>query len=114
VDDDENIRESLQEAFEEEGYSVATASNGKEALAILAQSGSAPDAVVLDLVLPIMDGRQLYRAMQADPLLARIPVIVSTSNPAHAPSGLVVVAKPLKLDRLLETVAHLWEEEPVP
>jgi signal transduction histidine kinase len=113
VDDDENIRDSLREAFEEEGYEASTASNGHEALNRLTQDVRRPDVVILDLVLPILDGGRVYQAMQADTLLARVPVIVSTSNPSRAPSGAIVVPKPLKLDRLLSTVADLWREEPV-
>jgi len=110
VDDDVNIRDSLREVFEEEGYDAVTASNGREALEMLTQGEGArrPDAVILDLVLPVIDGFRVYQAMQADDALAKIPVIVSTSNPARAPSGVILVPKPLKLDRLLSTVAGLF------
>jgi CheY-like chemotaxis protein len=57
-----------------------------------------------------MDGARVYAAMQANPSLSNLPVIVSTSNPARAPAGVIVVPKPLKLDRLLEAVAGLWRE----
>jgi CheY-like chemotaxis protein len=108
VDDDENIRDSLREVFEDEGYDAATASNGREALEILTEGPRRPDAVILELVLPVIDGFRVYQAMQADVALSKIPVIVSTSNPAHAPSGVILVPKPLKLDRLLRTVAGLF------
>ncbi len=110
VDDDADIRDSLREAFEEEGYEASTAANGAEALALLTQKAP-PGVVILDLVLPVMDGSRVYQAMQADEALANIPVIVSTSNPARAPSGVVVIPKPLKLDRLLDTVAELWSPQ---
>jgi CheY-like chemotaxis protein len=108
VDGDENIRESLREVLEEEGHDAVTASNGREALEILTQGARQPDLVILDLVLPVIDGFRVYQAMQADAALAKIPVIVSTSNPARAPSGVIVVPKPLKLDRLLNTVVGLF------
>lgn len=111
VDDDEHIRESLREAFEGEGYEAATASNGGEALALLRRGPPRYDVAILDLVLPVLDGGGVYRAMQADATLASIPVIVSTSNPARAPAGVIVVPKPLVLERLLDTVADLWREE---
>ena len=111
VDDDENIRESLREAFEEEGHEAATAANGREALELLNHSSPRPDVVILDLVLPVLDGGRVYQAMQADAALSKIPVIVSTSNPARAPSGVVVVPKPLKLDRLLDSVAALFRDD---
>jgi len=109
VEDDENIRDSLREAFEEEGYATATACNGHEALVIL-NDAEQPDVVILDLVLPVLDGTRLYQIMQNTPALAKIPVVVSTSNPSRAPAGALVVPKPLKLERLLDTVADLWRE----
>jgi CheY-like chemotaxis protein len=112
VEDDENIRDSLREVFEEEGYEASTASNGREALELLSQGTSRPDAVILDLVLPVLDGSKVYQAMQADPMLSKIPVVVSTSTPARAPSGVIVVPKPLKLDRLLDVVAELFWPQP--
>jgi CheY-like chemotaxis protein len=108
VDDDENIRESLREAFEEEGYVASTASNGREALEILTGPGVRPDVVILDLVLPVLDGTRVYQTMQQNLDLSKIPVVVSTSNPARAPSGVVVVPKPLKLDHLLDAVDELF------
>jgi signal transduction histidine kinase len=108
VDDDPDIRESLKEAFEEEAYEVATAANGQEALDLVTSGALRPDVVILDLVLPVVDGARVYQALQADAATARIPVIVSTSTPGRAPAGAVVIAKPLKLDRLLDAVAALW------
>jgi two-component system sensor histidine kinase/response regulator len=111
VDDDQDTRESLQKAFEDEGYTAVTACDGREALERLADRERRPDVVVLDLVLPILDGNCVYAAMQADPRLSNIPVIASTASPAGAPSGVVVVPKPLKLERLLQTVADLCPAE---
>ncbi len=108
VDDDADIRDSLREALEDQGYEATTASNGAEALEILGRAAGRPDAVILDLVLPVMDGFRVYEEMQADPRLARIPVILSTGSPARAPSGVMVMPKPLQLDRLLQTIASLW------
>ena len=57
--------------------------------------------------MPLVDGHQVYRAMQADDTLSRIPVIVSTWTPSWAPEGALMVPKPVKLDHLLATVAEL-------
>ena len=111
VDDDESIRETLREAFEDAGYEIETACNGQEALDILTDGSPHPDVAILDLVMPILDGNRLYQAMQADPALSEIPVIVSTSSPSRAPKGVLIVAKPVNLDRLLEAVADLWREK---
>jgi two-component system sensor histidine kinase/response regulator len=112
VDDDRDTRESLQEAFEEEGYSAITAADGREALEKLADAEQRPDVVVLDIAMPVMDGNRMYETMRADPDLARIPVVASTSTPERAPPGVVVVPKPFKLERLLNTVAVLCQVEP--
>jgi CheY-like chemotaxis protein len=112
VEDEAETRETLREAFERQRYRVATATNGKEALEQMLRDASLPDAalpdvLVLDLVMPVLDGRALYRAMQQNPRLSAIPVVVSTADPALAPSGPVVLAKPVKLSRLLDEVAQL-------
>ena len=63
--------------------------------------------VILDLVMPVLDGHRLYQAMQSDPALAGSRS--SSRRPARrAPPGVLVVPKPVKLDRLLEMVADLW------
>jgi CheY-like chemotaxis protein len=108
VEDDDTVRDSLREAFEDEGYETDTATNGREALELLTSGDRRPDAVILDLVMPVLDGGRVYEAMQADASLARIPVIVSTSNPARAPAGATVVPKPVRLEKLLDAVAQLW------
>jgi len=103
VDDDVDIRETLRDVLEDEGFEVAMASNGIEAMTCL---GDRRDirVVVLDLAMPLMDGEQVYRAMRADPRLARIPVVVATSDPTRAPTDLPLMKKPIRLDRLIELV----------
>ena len=103
VDDEQDIRESLEEFFQDEGYEVATAANGADALARLYQQ-ELPCAVILDLLMPVLSGGEVYEKMQRDPRLAKIPVIISTSDPSRAPSGVLVMKKPLNLNRLLGTV----------
>jgi two-component system, sensor histidine kinase and response regulator len=111
IEDDEHLRDSLREAFEEEGYVAVTAASGSEALERLAERAHQPDVVILGFVLPVSDGHRICDAMRADPALVHVPIIASTSNPAGAPSGVIVVPKPLILDRLLERVAQLWDQE---
>jgi len=111
IEDDEHLRDSLREAFEEEGYVALTAAGGDDALERLADAAHQPDVVILGFVLPVSDGHRICDAMRADAALVHVPVIASTSNPAGAPPGVIVVPKPLKLERLLERVAHLWEQE---
>lgn len=109
VDDDDSIRDSLRDAFESEGYVVATAADGRAALDRLNDATLRLDLVILDLVLPIVDGGRVYQAMQADQRLSGIPVIVSTGSPGRAPSGVITLSKPFELDRLLEIVADILQ-----
>ena len=104
VDDEEGIRESLAELFVDEGYEVVTAATGPDALASLAPDRRLPCVVILDLILPGIDGTEVYARMKEDPRLAGVPVIISTSDPGRAPAGSLIMRKPLDIDRLIETV----------
>jgi CheY-like chemotaxis protein len=105
VDDEPDIRDSLQEFFEDEGFTVSTAANGAIALDLL-QRESLPCVVILDLMMPILSGNDVYAHMQSDPRLSAVPVVVSTSDPSRAPSGVLIMRKPIDLNRLLGTVRH--------
>lgn len=107
VDDEPDIRESLRDALGYEGYSVFVACNGKEALRLLADLPR-PCAVILDLIMPVMSGTELYATMRATPALADIPVLMSTSDPSRVPKLVPVMKKPVNLDRLLKAVAGLF------
>src|SRR5215213_7431302 len=78
VDDDHAIRDSLTELLEDEGYVVARAENGQEALEFLRSNG-APCLILLDLMMPVMDGYEFMDRTQGDPQLADIPVVVITA-----------------------------------
>jgi two-component system, sensor histidine kinase and response regulator len=106
VDDESDIRESLRDFLEEEGYAVAVASNGREALDLLRRV-PLPSAIILDIIMPLMSGTELYTAIKADPVLAAIPVLFSTSDPSRAPGGTLIMKKPISLDRLLATVGTM-------
>lgn len=103
VDDETDIRESLRDAFEDEGYVVSTAANGAEALERL-KTEELPSAIVLDLIMPIVGGVEVYERLQQDERLARIPVIISTSDPGRAPAGALIMKKPIDLNRLIGTI----------
>jgi CheY-like chemotaxis protein len=107
VDDEADIRESLKDALDDEGYFVVVASNGKEALRLL-PALSRPCAIILDVIMPVMSGTELYEAMQATPNLASIPVLMSTSDPSRVPNRVPLMKKPINLDRLLAAVADLF------
>jgi two-component system, sensor histidine kinase and response regulator len=103
VDDEADIRDSLQEFFEDEGFAVATAANGEEGLARL-RAGPLPCVIILDLLMPVLDGNEMYEQMQADAGFSQVPVIISTSDPRRAPSGVPTMKKPVSLMRLLASV----------
>lgn len=77
VDDEFGVAEVLQSILEDEGYRVATAINGKQALARLAEL--VPDLIMLDYMMPIMDGTQTLAAIRKDKAFARTPVIMMSS-----------------------------------
>ena len=75
VEDDRDIRESLQDLLEVEGYAVTTAENGRDALEQL-QRMDAPSVILLDLMMPVMSGDEFLRELRKDGALASIPVLV--------------------------------------
>jgi CheY-like chemotaxis protein len=78
VDDDPVIQKLLQVNFEMEGYSVITASDGEEGLA-RAQS-ERPDAIVLDVMMPKMDGLEVARRLKGDPDTQGIPIVLLSAK----------------------------------
>ncbi|NTX02699.1 response regulator [Myxococcus llanfairpwllgwyngyllgogerychwyrndrobwllllantysiliogogogochensis] len=112
VDDDLDIRDALQDAFELEGYSVLLAADGLEALAQLRQEGSRPHLILLDLMMPRMDGFAFREALRHDTALSDIPVVVASADlHLEAAAKQLDVAgclrKPLDLHELLSTVKRL-------
>jgi CheY-like chemotaxis protein len=107
VDDDADVREMLSQFFAIEGYSVATARNGKDALDQL-RTGQQADLILLDLMMPVMDGCQFRVEQQRDPELAPIPVVVlSAVYNARERAALLgavdYMQKPVEFDKLIET-----------
>ena len=103
VEDEPHGRETLRDLLQDEGYRVATARDGAEAMVRLAAEGAS--LVILDLLMPGMNGTTLYDEMQRSPRLAKIPVLVTTADPTRAPVGVPTLEKPLRLDKLLALVA---------
>ena len=110
VEDDPSGREVLVDILEAEGYRVASAANGQEALDRL-QCGFRPRVILLDLVMPVMNGAEFRRRQQQDPALAAIPVIVMTGVQDSPQQAFAVAAghyflKPYNAGELLDTIAH--------
>ncbi len=106
VDDDVDIRETLAEVLEIEGYGVETAEHGRAALDMLGE-GTSPSVILLDLMMPVLDGYGFLAARAATPAIARIPVIVITAGGISRErlGSVEVLPKPVDLPRLLETIA---------
>ena len=81
VDDDRDLREALCEVLVDAGYQVSSAGNGLEALRQLADAAVLPDLVLLDVMMPIMDGYTFRQVQLADPRLATLPTIALSAGP---------------------------------
>jgi CheY-like chemotaxis protein len=109
VEDDTNVLASMETLLVMAGHRVQRAENGNEAF--LAASEDAPDIIITDVVMPVMDGLALVRALRAAPVLAHIPVILTTA--VNVPQGLPVQAllrKPFVAAHLLNLIYKLVEK----
>jgi CheY-like chemotaxis protein len=104
VDDDDELRESMCDLLEDNGYAVVAASDGQEALDALPRIEHLC-VVLLDLLMPRMNGWEFFEKMRARPELAGVPVLVQSSAPSRAPEGVTrVLKKPTDPERLLSVV----------
>ena len=108
VEDDTDLRETLADLLQAEGYRTAEAANGREALTRLRQAGL-PCLILLDLMMPVMNGWEFREALRQDAALASIPVAILTgvrnsTDQAAALDAVGYFQKPLDFDALLATV----------
>lgn len=109
VEDDAEIRELLAEMLVDAGYAVAEAANGQEALDYLRRGDGAPSLILLDLMMPVMDGWRFREEQSQDPSLAEIPVVVVSADgnvpqKASALGAAGYIQKPVEIDLLLQAV----------
>src|SRR4051812_16706886 len=104
VEDDTDTRDTLVELLSEQGYVVSGVSDGAEALRHLLESR--PDVMLIDLVLPTMDGWALIEAMRHAPALEAIPVIATSAlfPSPPLPAGIQLLRKPFELDHLFRAL----------
>jgi CheY-like chemotaxis protein len=108
VEDSADLRDTLADILDYEGYRVAVAANGREALDYLHEA-EPPGLVILDLMMPVMNGWEFRAAQLEDPTLAQVPVVIlSGANDVEQQARLLQAAayltKPIDLARLLEMV----------
>jgi CheY-like chemotaxis protein len=103
AEDDQDIRDVVQEVLEERGFDVIPARTGRQALDFLSLDvRSRPDFVILDLMMPIVTGWQVLEEMRQDPELEKIPVIILTAVSQDMPSGATaILRKPFDINELL-------------
>ena len=106
VEDDQPIRESLRDLLTDEGYRVAEAAHGAEALERM--EAEIPSLIILDLWMPVMTGGELRERLQADPRWAKVPILVLTA--ANEVTDLPTLRKPVGLRALLSAVAAKLSE----
>jgi CheY-like chemotaxis protein len=107
IDDDVDTHETLAAILEHAGYSVATACNGREALALL--GSIQPDMILLDIQMPVMSGPEFRQAQRRDHDLLRIPTVVMTGSkeePVLDVGVADVLHKPFRAKELLAAVGR--------
>ncbi|HET9988308.1 MAG TPA: response regulator [Kofleriaceae bacterium] len=107
VEDEEDSRETLKELLEIAGYQVRTAGDGRQALDAVAALGETSFVMLLDLFMPVMTGLEVIETLRGDGRLPATKIVITTSAPHHAPSGIPVCRKPIDLKLLLRAVSAL-------
>ena len=119
VEDDSALRDVLADILTDEGYEVDCATNGREALDRLSGDAPSPDLIVLDLLMPVMDGWAFRDAQRKSPRLSRIPTVVLSAS--YPPDGRrirsleaeAVLSKPVGMERLLGALERLLPADPI-
>jgi len=110
VDDEFGILEVLESILKDAGFDVLSALNGQDALVHLQKT--VPDLVIVDFMMPLLDGAGVIRAMRADDRLSAVPVILASALPEKSISERctgynIFLRKPFKTERLMEEVFRL-------
>jgi CheY-like chemotaxis protein len=109
VEDNDDIREMMSLALQLSGARVVGAANGREALAIL-ENRPPPNLILLDLMMPVMNGWELSAVLKRDEALAKVPIVVISAMGEAGAAGLQpaeVLSKPVDIDHLIDVVKRL-------
>ena len=111
VDDDKDIQSSIQMILELNGYVVACVSNGKEALESLVREPN-PSVILLDLMMPVMDGFDFLKAVENENLTKDICIIVMTAarNKALEVKKYTTLLKPFEVTKLLNLLGECYQK----
>jgi CheY-like chemotaxis protein len=114
VDDDEDICEILKLVLEDEGYSVVAAHDGQQALTLIKHGGVQPQLIILDLMMPVMDGWRFWDERQLDKSLLEIPLIVLTATGLRtgALGDARILPKPVEREVLLQAIEDARRPRP--
>ncbi|HZZ83700.1 MAG TPA: response regulator [Anaeromyxobacteraceae bacterium] len=107
VEDDVAVRQAVAEVLESEGFVAEQAGDGASALALLQAPEARPDVILLDLMMPVMNGWQFRTAQLQDPDLAEIPVVVMSAMDASGVQADASILKPFDVDQLVATVERV-------
>jgi CheY-like chemotaxis protein len=117
VEDDQDIRETIEQILADNDVYAVTAENGAIALDRLRTASERPCLILLDMMMPVMDGREFRTKQQADPALAEIPVVVLSAHVAGARLAAEMgvegyLKKPCDLETLLATINQFLPARP--
>jgi CheY-like chemotaxis protein len=110
VEDDDDLRDVMTEMFRSHGYTVYSACDGRDGLRVLRRMGCVPNLILLDLVMPRMDGEAFVTWLRSHSSHLDIPIVAITASRQKAPiagqPAIECLLKPVARDELLETVAR--------
>lgn len=109
IDDDPDLRETLVDVLSDLGFDVASAEHGAAALQLVEQRNLRPHVILLDIMMPVMDGPMFAAERTKDPRLATVPIIALTAHrdrewAAQQVGAVVCLSKPLKLEKLVAAI----------
>jgi CheY-like chemotaxis protein len=113
IEDDHDLRSTLAEVLEARGYQVHAAQNGRLALDKLRDEGLRPAVILLDMMMPVMDGHEFMQQIASDPVISYLPIVITTAQPID-PSVFgdrvkAVLFKPLSLPHLLTVISDVCQ-----
>lgn len=106
IEDDQAVRQTIKDLLEIQGYQVYAASNGEEGASLLGTLAEVPCVILLDLMMPKMNGWQFLDLQRNHPIFKNVPVVICSAyeESAKAIRPTAFISKPIQLDALLSTV----------